>query len=198
MIKLISRKIACYLCSNERDNENYELYEYAGYIVLNAIIHIGTTIMLGFVFNMIIESLIFYMSFVFIRKFAGGFHAKTPIRCFIFSVSITVLVLLTIKMIICCNDRIVNYIMIVIGLLCMLAIFLLSPLDTDNKTLSQKEKHVYKIISIIIASALMVVALIFILFGNFNVSIPIIFGIVTSSLVLIMRKLQILLNKQPS
>jgi small-conductance mechanosensitive channel len=88
--------------------------------------------------------------------------------------------------------------MIVIGLLCMLAIFLLSPLDTDNKTLSQKEKHVYKIISIIIASALMVVALIFILFGNFNVSIPIIFGIVTSSLVLIMRKLQILLNKQPS
>ena len=75
MIKLISSKAACLLCK-EDDEESFELYKYAIYILISAIFHIITVILLGIFFNMPIESIVFYCSFIAIRKFAGGYHAK--------------------------------------------------------------------------------------------------------------------------
>ncbi|UKI22435.1 MAG: accessory gene regulator B family protein [Anaerotruncus sp.] len=36
---------------------------------------------LGLIFGCFIESVIFYISFAAIRKFAGGYHAATEARC---------------------------------------------------------------------------------------------------------------------
>ena len=96
MIKLISSKAACFLCK-EDDKETLELYEYAIYIVLSAILHIVTIIILGVCFDMLFESIVFYGSFILIRKFAGGYHAKTPIRCYLFSAMSNIIVLSAIK-----------------------------------------------------------------------------------------------------
>ena len=83
MIKLISSKVARILCKDEKHTDNYELYEYAIYIILFSAFHMATVIVLGLVFNLLTESLVFYLSFIVIRKFAGGYHAKTPTRCYI-------------------------------------------------------------------------------------------------------------------
>lgn len=86
MIKLISSKVARILCKDEKHTDNYELYEYAIYIILSSAFHMATVIVLGLVFNLLTESLVFYLSFIAIRKFAGGYHAKTPTRCYIVSI----------------------------------------------------------------------------------------------------------------
>ena len=75
MIKLISSKVACILCK-EDDDETLELFEYGIYIVLSAILHTATVILLGLLLNMLVESIIFYCSFIAIRKFAGGYRHK--------------------------------------------------------------------------------------------------------------------------
>lgn len=86
MIKLISDKFACFLCKDEGQKDNFDLYEYAVYIILASALHIATIIVLGLFFNLLVESLVFYFSFIAIRKFAGGYHAKTPTRCYIISI----------------------------------------------------------------------------------------------------------------
>lgn len=86
MIKLISDKFACFLCKDEGQKNNFDLYEYAVYIILSSAFHIITVIALGLCFNLLVESLVFYFSFIAIRKFAGGYHAKTPTRCYIISI----------------------------------------------------------------------------------------------------------------
>ena len=107
MIKLISDKFACFLCKDEGQKDNFDLYEYAVYIILASAFHIITIIALGLCFNLLVESLVFYLSFIVIRKFAGGYHAKTPTRCYIISIITIVLMLCIIKWIL-----IINYLLI--------------------------------------------------------------------------------------
>lgn len=94
MIKLISDKFACFLCKDEGQKDNFDLYEYAVYIILASALHIATIIVLGLFFNLLVESLVFYFSFIAIRKFAGGYHAKTPSRCYLFPVISSIILLL--------------------------------------------------------------------------------------------------------
>lgn len=42
-------------------------------------------LLLGVFFGCLPESVFFYLSFLFIKKYAGGFHAETEIRCFFLS-----------------------------------------------------------------------------------------------------------------
>ena len=70
-------------------NEDKELYQYALSITISAVIHILTVIVLGITFSLVVESIIFYTCFIAIRKFAGGYHAKTARGCYFFSVLLT-------------------------------------------------------------------------------------------------------------
>ena len=124
MIKLISSKVACFLCKDEERKDNYEIYEYAVYIILSSAFHIATIIALGLCFNLLVESLVFYFSFITIRKFAGGYHAKTPIKCYIISVvsSTIILVLINIIPIIVSRFRIIEYFLLILGLFSLIII----------------------------------------------------------------------------
>ena len=128
MIKLISSKVARILCEDEKHTDNYELYEYAIYILLSSAFHIATVIVLGLVVNLLTESLVFYLSFIVIRKFAGGYHAKTPTRCYIISIITIVLMLCIIKWILIINYLSIYYSLFFSELVCVLILCFLSPL----------------------------------------------------------------------
>ncbi len=143
MIKLISSKAACLLCK-EDDEESFELYKYAIYILISAIFHIITVILLGIFFNMPIESIVFYCSFIAIRKFAGGYHAKNSTRCYLFSIVSSIIILCSIALINSINSCVVMIMLTVIELFCVVLIFMISPLDTENNPLNSNEKKVYR------------------------------------------------------
>ncbi len=191
MIKLISSKAACFLCK-EDDKETLKLYEYAIYIVLSAILHIVTIIILGVCFNMLIESIVFYGSFISIRKFAGGYHAKTPTRCYLFSIISSIIILSLIALINSINSCVVMIVLTVIELFCVVLIFMMPPLDTENKPLNRNEKKVYKKITCIISISVFLLSLLFIIFNLKSIGDSLGFGIVMSLFVLIMRKVQII------
>lgn len=190
MIKLISSKVARILCKDEKHTDNYELYEYAIYIILSSAFHMATVIVLGLVFNLLTESLVFYLSFIVIRKFAGGYHAKTPVRCYAFSVISSIIVLCLIKL---SNSvgNIFTYLLIIFELLCVVLIILMSPLDTENNPLNSYEKKWYKTLAVLISVCIFIISLFCVLTELRNIGYSLICGVIMSTLVLLMRKVQI-------
>lgn len=191
MIKLISCKAACLLCKDEDCKDNYELYEYAVYIILSSAFHIITVIALGLCFNLLVESLIFYFTFIAIRKFAGGYHAKTPTRCYLFSVISSILMLCIIKSVNSVSSKF-TYLLIIFELLCVVMIISISPLDTENNPLSIREKKLYKLIASFISIFIFIISVICVFLGYRNIGLSIICGVIMSTLVLLMRKIQII------
>lgn len=195
MIELISGKVACFLCSDENDKESYELYKYAVYIVLSALWHIVTIIILGVCFGLVLESILFYLSFIAIRKFAGGYHAKRPLGCYAFSVATIVLSLASLNILLIYDNLIINIVLLMFQLLCLGVIFVLAPLDTENNPLGDKEKHLYKKISIVNSSVVFLLGLLFLFLSYRGIYLALFFGTFVSTLVLVMRKIQILFQK---
>lgn len=190
MIKLISDKFACFLCKDEGQKDNFDLYEYAIYIILSSAFHMATVIVLGLVFNLLTESLVFYLSFIAIRKFAGGYHAKTPTRCYVFSVISSIIMLCLIKY---ANSvgNIFTYLLIIFELLCVVLIILMSPLDTENNPLNSYEKKWYKTLAVLISVCIFIISLFCVLTELRNIGYSLICGVIMSTLVLLMRKVQI-------
>ena len=82
MISKLSKKIVNQL--NILDDEQ-ELYEYGFFILLSQILYFIIAIIIGTICGTVFESIIFYIAFQFIRRYAGGYHASTETRCEIFS-----------------------------------------------------------------------------------------------------------------
>ncbi|WP_443716451.1 accessory gene regulator B family protein [Ruminococcus bromii] len=191
MIKLISSKVARILCKDEKHTDNYELYEYAIYIILSSAFHMATVIVLGLVFNLLTESLVFYLSFIAIRKFAGGYHAKTPVRCYLFSFASNIIILCLVKWLSSINTLFI-FIFIIFELLCVVLILLISPLDTENNPLTGQEKKMYRMLTSIITILIFIISSSCFFKGYINIGSSMICGVVMSALVLLMRKIQII------
>lgn len=191
MIKLISSKVARILCEDEKHTDNYELYEYAIYIILSSAFHMATVIVLGLVFNLLTESLVFYLSFIVIRKFAGGYHAKTPVRCYLFSFASNIIILCLVKRLSSINTLFI-FIFIIFELLCVVLILLISPLDTENNPLTGQEKKMYRMLTSIITILIFIISSLCFFKGYRNIGSSMICGVVMSALVLLMRKIQII------
>ena len=57
-----------------------ELYIYGLFMLLSHLMYLVLTIVFGLIFKCFLESVIFYIAFQFIRRYAGGYHAETETR----------------------------------------------------------------------------------------------------------------------
>lgn len=96
------------------------------------------TVLVGFVFNMVMESIIYIIAYIPLRTFAGGYHAKTQTLCYVMSSLQIIISLLLIKYFMT-NTYCYFFIIVV----CVSGIVLIAPVETRNKPLSQSEILVY-------------------------------------------------------
>ena len=190
-----SKVIKFFINNNIIKEEDKELYEYALSITVSALIHIITIVVLGITFGLVAESIIFYVCFIAIRKFAGGYHAKTAGRCYISSVVLSVLFLIVLKILINNINNVIIIAIFVITLFSVGCIYIFAPLDTENNPLTNKEKSIYGKIARIIALFMFLLFLIFAFFNLHNIALPLSFGIFMSALVLLLRKIQIIFTE---
>lgn len=191
MEKFSSKLIEFFVSNDLIKNEDKELYEYAVNIILSSLIHIATVMIIGLCFNLFIESLVFYFSFIAIRKFAGGYHAKTPVRCYLFSFASNIIILCLVKWLSSINTLFI-FIFIIFELLCVVLILLISPLDTENNPLTGQEKKMYRMLTSIITILIFIISSLCFFKGYRNIGSSMICGVVMSALVLLMRKIQII------
>lgn len=119
--------------------EDAEIYQFGFNQLIFISINLITTVVIGIVFSMLFESVIFLVSYMVVRVYAGGYHAKTQFRCYIISSLFIVLALIGVKYIIW--EGFVNIIAITIA---AIIIFKLSPVETKNKPLDEIETKIYK------------------------------------------------------
>lgn len=115
---------------------------------------------LGLVLKCFFESISFYVMFQAIRKFAGGYHADTEILCEIMSSLSIATCIIIIKLSYTYDFSIYLFCTSIIS---AVAIFILCPIDTPEKPLTDKEfKYFRKVARSILIIILTIITVTFI------------------------------------
>lgn len=147
---MISNKLVDKQIINEDDTD---VYTYGFEIVISSLLILLGIISLGTIFHCLLKVIVFMVFFCSLRIQAGGYHAKTHLKCFsYFTLSCFLAILVT--QILLDYDK--NYIVIILILIesCIIVVTY-APVDTINKPLSNSEKVNYKrnsVITVIIQS----------------------------------------------
>ena len=92
-------------------------------------------VVISFLMREFIPGAVILIAFISIRVYAGGYHAKTLLRCVVMSTILFTLIILGYKML---------YLPIIVKGLIALFLGVLSPVENDNRRLSKNEKKVFK------------------------------------------------------
>lgn len=142
MISKLSAKIVCRIIDTSIiNNTERELYSYGFFILLSQILYFILTVIFGVLFNIVLESIIFYVVFQFIRTNAGGIHASSELRC---EVATTLSLFSCLGIVKLCDLYNIKTVIIFLTIVAAVLISLLCPLDTPEKPLNPKEKKYFR------------------------------------------------------
>ncbi|MCH5321043.1 MAG: accessory gene regulator B family protein [Eubacterium sp.] len=187
MISKLSKSITNMLIRNNKiHNDESELYHYAFFIIISEFILFVYCLLIGAIFNVVLQALVFSVVFYVLHRFAGGFHAKTELQCQAVTLSFFLLCIWLIKFTMQFNPiyLIITYIVSCIFLM------ILSPSDTPQKQLSTLEKTKFKkitILLVIICSA--IIALLFCFKSTVIYANSIIIGVILETLSVVFGRL---------
>ncbi len=141
----------------------------------------------GLILNCIIESIIFYISFQFIRKYAGGYHASTEARCETLSTLSILACIVVIKL-----AKLYDFqtVLLLITILSAVCIFAFCPLDTPEKPLSNKEFKYFRKISCIILLVIIAAIVVSHVFKFQIVTVPCCLSLILESVLLVAGKVK--------
>lgn len=166
MISKLSTHLTEKLLSNGTiSDEDKDLYIYGLFMLFSHLMFFIIACIFGLILGCIFESIIFYIAFQFIRRYAGGYHAKTETRCEILSTLSILCCIVLIKLSKMYDIRIA---LLSISLVFTVLIFIFCPLDTPEKPLTDKEHKYFRKISLIILSLIIVSIIISFIF-KFNI-----------------------------
>lgn len=166
MISKLSKKFVNWVFkqSNSTDDEK-SLYQYGFFILFSQIIYFIITAVIGIILGIFIESIFFYFAFLFIRRYAGGYHASTEIRC---EISTTFSIIISLGFIKLSTLYNLKTAVIIIALFASVIIFFICPLDSPEKPLNKNEFKYFRKISWLILFIILSTVILSYIF-NFNI-----------------------------
>ncbi len=189
-IAKLSRRIGDDLVrSNVVKAEDAEIYIYGINQILISVLNVFSALIIGLIFGVFFEILVFMAVYIPLRSYAGGYHARTPLRCYIFSVVMLIAVSLGLKYL--CIAEWVYY---VVFALAIIIICIFSPVEDKNKPLDDIERKIYKKRTIAITMIETLIGLLFDIIGIDNPCVAVIYSFVVLSLMLIVGKAKTVAN----
>ena len=171
--------------SNIIKKEDSEIYSYGFKEMLFITINIITTIFIGLIFNKVFEIILFMITYSAIRVYAGGYHARTKPKCYIFSVLMLISVCYILKL-----NLLNSYLLIVILTIISSGIILyLAPVEDENKPLDEIEIKVYTKRTVRNLIIVLVVLGITLMFNKINISVCICISLLCNGTMLILGKI---------
>ena len=174
------------------NDEDKELYIYGLFMLLSQLMFFIITCIFGLIFKCILESIIFYIAFQFIRKYAGGYHASTETRC---EISTTLSILACIVLIRLSKTYDFQIALVTITVISAISIFCLCPLDTPEKPLSDKEFRYFRKISWLILFVIITVITVSYIFKLSIIIVPCCLSLILESILLALGKIKRLSQK---
>lgn len=142
VVELLSKKIANWLCANNRiEPEKKELYKYSALVTIQSVINILATLLLGFIFDAFFENICFFIVFKILRKYSGGVHSSKFSTCFMISTLTNIVVLISIKLFEIYPNY---YLAIIFEVVSFLLVICLAPVINANKPITKREFKFYK------------------------------------------------------
>jgi accessory gene regulator B len=140
-------------------DKDHDLYFYAFHALISYTCSFATMFVVALLMHRFIESVIFIFFFYSLRIFAGGFHEKSELRCYIVS-TIMFISMITVDKI--GSPGIQMWTNCVVLVASVIVIFLKAPVESKNKPLSTDEVRKYrKITRVIVAVDTIGIALAF-------------------------------------
>lgn len=127
--------------------DDAELYTYGFFLLISKVFYFCIAFFTGIMLKIPFASTVFFLSFLLLRGYAGGVHAKTETACTILTSLAIIGALLLIKRMLTWESSLVPTLMLIGASIC---IWILSPLDTAEKPLNVLEKAQYKRASVTI------------------------------------------------
>lgn len=157
-----------------KDDER-ELYEYA----LNSIVLLLSpaiiSIAIGCIMDVPVNGMLTAMPFLFLRKFSGGYHARHAWTCFAgSSMLVTVFLWISTKI----KSGMFLYMVTVISII---EICIFSPIQSDNRSITEKEKHIYRKIIMFQLAIYSMLAIIADIVGKEIITVCMFLGIIITS-----------------
>lgn len=195
MITGISKAITKLLLSNgylaemDIDETIYGLFSN-----LSKILFAFICLSFGIVFNCIVESIFFYISFLFVKKYAGGFHASTESRCIIIS---TASILLSVWFIsFGKTSSLRRNVIFVLAIISGAIISFLAPISTAEKPISLNEAKRFRLFSFLRVVGLLLLCGLLYYYSKLSVCIAICISIVLEGVFLIIGYIKTHLSKK--
>ncbi|MGL4605927.1 MAG: accessory gene regulator ArgB-like protein [Eubacteriaceae bacterium] len=137
---VVSRVIYQLSANNIIEEEDRSIYQYGLESLLTKALHTLTMILVGWFLGLLTETIAFILAYSFVRIYAGGYHAKSKIVCYLWSWG-TVLGVLSVLLFYPENSFMA--LSLVLLLLGFISIYTLAPVENPNKPLDQMEIVVY-------------------------------------------------------
>lgn len=118
-----------------------ELYTYGLFMLLSQTLYFILTVIFGVLLNIVLESVVFYVAFQFIRTNAGGIHASSELKC---EVATTLSLFLCLGIVKLCGLYNLKLVILILTIVATVFIFILCPLDSPEKPLNEKEKIYFR------------------------------------------------------
>lgn len=188
MINKLSTYLTEKLLSNGTIGEDdKDLYIYGLFMLISHLMFLIIACVFGLILGCVFESIIFYIAFQFIRRYAGGYHASTETRCDILS---TLSILACIVVIRLSKVYDIQIALLIISALSAVCIFVFCPLDTPEKPLTNKEFRYFRKISWIILFVIIVAIVVSYIFKFRMVTVPCCLSLILESILLAVGKIK--------
>lgn len=188
MINSLSQLLAKHLYKTSIITESdMELYAYGFFVLISRILFLIISVIFGMIFNIIIESILFYFLFCCIRSYAGGIHAPTELSCTIFTTISLFLSVSGIKLMLNYGDQKIAYAVYFIS---FIIIIILSPLDTKEKPLNSNEKKCFKVKTYAVLIVIILISITAVIFSKTNIFYSSLMSIVLESMLLVSGKIK--------
>ncbi len=164
MITFLSRKLADFLCKKGVIlNDEKEIYQYGYELLISDIFSFLILSIIGIFSKLIIETYVFYITFVLTRRFCGGYHADTYFKCHISTLIVYTLIMIISFLVSQFGIAFLNLILISFYFITALVY---APIENQNKPLETEDKIKFRKLSFMFGGIFAVICLLLMLVSD--------------------------------
>ena len=187
MIGTFSEQLAKILVNKKHiDKADFELYHYGLFIVLSELFLFSFCVFAGLSLKITSQSIVFFAAFLFVRRYAGGLHVKTERKCLALTLTSLLISIVLIKVSLIYSNLLF---VIAIQLVCSILLPIISPADTPQKKLSDKERKVFKGITIAILIVFAVTNALLLYFRLSRYAVPVVYAVLLETILVVLGKI---------
>lgn len=165
-------------------SEEREVFEFGLERILSQVVSIFFLIVLGILYQGVIESVVFFFCFYYSRKYSGGYHADTYVKC-----NTVYLITFTITLFgsrILLDMPIMITIMIIITVFVMLITIILAPINNPNNPILPGKEKKFFILAVVVNIALCGISFVLLLI-NRSISVFLIVTLLMSAVFMLVE-----------